>query len=104
MLGQAAAAGRGVSLTDHSVRSRDGITGARKSGDIGFASLRGGTVTSDHSVMFAGPFERLTLSHYAEDRMLFAYGALKGGAMGARQEAQTLVHGRRAGSRRHVMD
>ncbi|SCB42854.1 dihydrodipicolinate reductase [Bradyrhizobium shewense] len=77
MLGQAAAEGRGVSLIDHSVRGRDGITGPRKSGHIGFASLRGGTVTSDHQVMFAGPFERLTLSHQAEDRILFAYGALK---------------------------
>ena len=77
MLGQAAASGRGISLEEHSDRGRDGITGARKPGDIGFASLRGGTVAGEHSVTFLGPFERLTLSHLAEDRMLFAHGALK---------------------------
>jgi 4-hydroxy-tetrahydrodipicolinate reductase len=77
MLGEAAAQGRGVSLNEHSARGRDGITGARRSGDIGFASLRGGTAAGDHSVSFLGPFERLTLSHHAEDRMLFAHGALK---------------------------
>ncbi|MGY8662044.1 4-hydroxy-tetrahydrodipicolinate reductase [Bradyrhizobium sp. UFLA05-109] len=77
MLGEAAASGRGISLKDHSARGRDGITGARHSGDIGFASLRGGTAAGDHSVSFFGPFERLTLSHHAEDRMLFAHGALK---------------------------
>ena len=77
MLGQAAASGRGISLEDHADRGRDGITGARKPGDIGFASLRGGTVAGEHSVTFLGPFERLTLSHLAEDRMLFAHGALK---------------------------
>jgi 4-hydroxy-tetrahydrodipicolinate reductase len=77
MLGESAAAGRGISLRDHSARGRDGITGARRAGDIGFASLRGGTAAGDHSVAFLGPFERLTLSHHAEDRMLFAHGALK---------------------------
>jgi 4-hydroxy-tetrahydrodipicolinate reductase len=77
MLGEAAASGRAVSLKDHSARGRDGITGARKSGDIGFVSLRGGAVVGDHSVIFAGPSERLTLSHHAEDRSLFAHGALK---------------------------
>ena len=77
MLGEAAAAGRKVSLDKRSARGRDGFTGARNSGDIGFASLRGGTVTGDHSVIFAGPYERLTLSHHAEDRMIFAHGALK---------------------------
>src|SRR3954466_5169387 len=77
MLGQAAAAGRKVALEERSARGRDGHTGARKSGDIGFASLRGGTVTGDHSVIFAGPHERITLSHHAEDRMIFAHGALK---------------------------
>ena len=51
--------------------------GARRPGDIGFASLRGGTVTGDHSVIFAGAMERITLSHHAEDRMMFAQGALK---------------------------
>src|SRR5437764_6843878 len=75
--GEAAAAGRGIALGQHSARGRDGHTGARKAGDIGFASLRGGTVTGDHSVIFAGPYERLALSHQAEDRMIFAHGALK---------------------------
>src|SRR6201994_2356256 len=77
LLGEAAAAGRKVALGQHSARGRDGVTGARKAGDIGFASLRGGTVTGDHSVIFAGPYERLALSHQAEDRMIFAHGALK---------------------------
>jgi 4-hydroxy-tetrahydrodipicolinate reductase len=77
MLGRAAAAGRGVDLTQRSVRGRDGETGARAPGDIGFAALRGGTVVGDHSVIFAGTAERLELSHKAEDRMIFARGALK---------------------------
>jgi len=77
MLGEAAAAGRGIALEGHAARGRNGITGARRPGDIGFASLRGGTAAGDHSVIFAGPNERLTLSHHAEDRMLFANGALK---------------------------
>src|SRR6185437_12301860 len=77
MLGQAAAAGRGIALEDHSARGRDGLTGARNTGDIGFASLRGGSAAGDHSVIFAGPSERLVLSHHAEDRMIFAHGALK---------------------------
>jgi 4-hydroxy-tetrahydrodipicolinate reductase len=76
MLGRAAAAGRGVDLSDHSARGRDGITGARRSGDIGFASLRGGTVVGDHTVTFAGPAERIELTHRAEDRLIFARGAL----------------------------
>jgi 4-hydroxy-tetrahydrodipicolinate reductase len=76
MLGRAAAAGRGVDLGQHSARGRDGITGARRSGDIGFASLRGGTVVGEHSVIFAGPAERVELTHRAEDRMIFARGAL----------------------------
>ena len=77
LLGEAAAAGRGIALKDHSARGRDGITGARKAGDIGFASLRGGGVIGDHSVILAGEGERITLSHMAEDRALFARGALK---------------------------
>lgn len=77
MLGQAAADGRKVDLDQRAVRGRDGITGAREAGDIGFASLRGGSVSGDHSVIFAGPYERITLSHHAEDRMIFAHGALK---------------------------
>jgi 4-hydroxy-tetrahydrodipicolinate reductase len=76
MLGRAAAAGRGINLAAHSVRGRDGLTGARRAIDIGFASLRGGTVVGDHSVIFAGPAERIELTHRAEDRMIFARGAL----------------------------
>ena len=77
MLGEAAAEGRKVKLRDHSARGRDGHTGERKAGDIGFASLRGGTAAGDHSVIFAGPSERITLAHHAEDRMIFAHGALR---------------------------
>ena len=77
MLGEAAASGRGIDLYAHSARGRDGHAGARRPGDIGFASLRGGTAAGDHSVIFAGPSERITLSHQAEDRMIFAHGALK---------------------------
>src|SRR6478609_383863 len=77
MLGQAAADGRKIGLDERAVRGRDGLTGARKAGDIGFASLRGGSVSGDHSVIFAGPYERIMLSHHAEDRMIFAHGALK---------------------------
>lgn len=82
LLGQAAAAGRKVRLDERSVRGRDGVTGAREAGDIGFAALRGGTVTGDHSVIFAGPYERLELTHKAEDRMIFAHGALKAALWG----------------------
>jgi 4-hydroxy-tetrahydrodipicolinate reductase len=76
LLGEAAAEGRGVKLRDRQVRARDGQTGARADGAIGFASLRGGTVVGDHMVTLAGPYERLELSHRAEDRMIFARGAL----------------------------
>jgi 4-hydroxy-tetrahydrodipicolinate reductase len=76
LLGKAAAEGRKIDLEKTSVRTRDGHTGARKPGDIGFAALRGGTVVGDHSVMFAGPAERIELTHRAEDRMIFARGAL----------------------------
>ena len=77
LLGEAAAAGRGVDLPDVRVSTRDGHTGARRPGDIGFAALRGGSVVGDHAVIFAGPAERITLSHHAEDRSLFAGGAVK---------------------------
>lgn len=77
LLGQAAADGRGIDLEARSVRSRDGITGARKAGDIGFATLRGGSVIGEHSVIFAGEGERIELIHRAEDRQLFAKGAVK---------------------------
>jgi 4-hydroxy-tetrahydrodipicolinate reductase len=76
LLGRAAAEGRGIDLNKNAVRSRDGHTGARKPGDIGFATLRGGTVVGEHTVMFAGPAERIELVHKAEDRMIFARGAL----------------------------
>jgi 4-hydroxy-tetrahydrodipicolinate reductase len=76
MLGRAAAAGRGINLAAHSVRGRDGLTGARRAVDIGFASLRGGSVVGDHTVIFAGPAERIELTHRAEDRIIFARGAL----------------------------
>jgi 4-hydroxy-tetrahydrodipicolinate reductase len=77
LLGEAAAAGRGIVLEERSARGRDGQTGARKAGDIGFASLRGGTATGDHSVIFAGAMERIELTHRAEDRTMFAQGAVK---------------------------
>ncbi len=77
LLGKAAADGRAISLKDKSVRVRDGITGARNFGDIGFATLRGGSVVGDHTVIFAGGGERLELRHVAENRELFARGAVK---------------------------
>jgi 4-hydroxy-tetrahydrodipicolinate reductase len=82
MLGRAAAEGRGVALDDHAVRVRDGVTGPRKRGDIGFATLRGGSVIGEHSVVFAGDGETVTLSHSASDRALFARGALKAALWG----------------------
>jgi 4-hydroxy-tetrahydrodipicolinate reductase len=77
MLGEAAASGRNVALADRSVRVRDGHTGSRQAGDIGFASLRGGTVVGDHTVIFAGEGERIELTHRAADRGIFARGAVK---------------------------
>lgn len=77
MLGQAAADGRGVDLDAVADRGRDGITGARKKGDIGFAAIRGGGIVGEHDVIFAGPGERLVLRHVADDRSLFAKGALR---------------------------
>ena len=77
LLGDAAAKGRGIDLSDNSVRVRDGHTGVRKTGSIGFATLRGGSVVGDHSVILAGTGERITLSHHAEDRAIFARGAVK---------------------------
>ena len=76
MLGEAAARGRGVDLDRAAIRARDGITGARPEGAIGFSVVRGGGVIGEHSVMFAGEDEILTLSHSARDRGLFARGAL----------------------------
>ena len=78
LLGEAAAAGRGAPLEDVAVRGRDGITGARERGAIGFASLRGGSVAGDHSVHMLADNERITLSHLAENRSIFAKGAVRG--------------------------
>jgi len=77
LLGQAAAAGRGIDLDANSVRARDGHTGARPSGSIGFATLRGGSVVGEHSVILAGTGERVTLTHQADDRAIFARGAVR---------------------------
>jgi len=78
LLGEAAARGREVGLSNVSVRGRDGITGAREAGTIGFAALRGGSVAGDHTVHFLADNERLSLSHIAENRGIFARGAVKG--------------------------
>jgi 4-hydroxy-tetrahydrodipicolinate reductase len=76
LLGAAAAAGRGIDLGTRSVRSRDGHTGARPDGDIGFAALRGGSVIGEHTVIFSGPDERIELGHKAQSRDIFARGAV----------------------------
>lgn len=76
-LGRAAAEGRGVSLDEVAGRGRDGVTGARKEGDIGFAVLRGGDVAGEHTVVFAGAGERIELTHKATDRAVFARGAVR---------------------------
>jgi len=76
LLGEAAARGRNINLEDMSVRVRDGHTGPRQPGTIGFATLRGGSVVGDHEVILAGPGERITLSHQAGDRSIFARGAV----------------------------
>jgi 4-hydroxy-tetrahydrodipicolinate reductase len=86
LLGDAAARGRNIALADHSVRSRDGHTGARREGDIGFATLRGGSVVGDHSVIFAGASERLEFTHRAEDRAIFARGAIRAALWGRDQK------------------
>ena len=75
-LGHAAAAGRGVKLDEVSDRVRDGHTGERVRGHIGFATLRGGMVVGDHSVIFASDDERIEITHKAADRGLFAKGAV----------------------------
>lgn len=82
MLGEAAAEGRGVSLDDVADRGRDGITGARKRGDIGFTAIRGGDVVGEHDVIFAADGERIVLRHLATDRQIFARGALKAALWG----------------------
>ena len=80
LLGRAAAAGRSIDLAQHSERGRDGITGARATGSIGFAALRGGSVAGDHTVYFATDNERIEITHRAENRTVFARGALKAAA------------------------
>src|SRR5947209_10203218 len=80
--GESAARGRKTALAERSVRSRDGHTGARREGDIGFATLRGGSVVGDHSVIFAGTSERLDFTHRAEDRAIFARGAIRAALWG----------------------
>lgn len=82
LLGKAAAEGRGIDLKSRSVRSRDGHTGARPVGDIGFATLRGGSVVGEHTVMFAGPAERIELTHKAENRDIFSRGAVRAALWG----------------------
>jgi 4-hydroxy-tetrahydrodipicolinate reductase len=76
LLGEAAAAGRGIALRENSVRVRDGHTGPRPEGTIGFATLRGGSVVGDHAVILAGPGERIEITHVAQDRSIFARGAV----------------------------
>ena len=82
MLGEAAAEGRSVRLSEVEDRGRDGHTGARREGAIGFASLRGGDVVGEHEVIFAGQGERIVLRHVATDRMLFARGAVRAAVWG----------------------
>lgn len=80
LLGDAAARGRSVNLAERSVRARDGHTGPRGAGDIGFATVRGGSVVGEHTVIFAGEGERLELAHKAESREIFARGAVRAAA------------------------
>ena len=82
MLGEAAAEGRNIQLAESSTRIRDGITGPRETGNIGFATLRGGSVVGEHTVIFAGEKERIELTHKAEDRSIFARGAVKAALWG----------------------
>ena len=82
MLGEAAAEGRGVTLADVADRGRDGMTGARNRGDIGFSAIRGGDIVGEHDVLFAGAGERIVLRHVATDRAIFARGALKAALWG----------------------
>lgn len=86
MLGEAAADGRGVSLGDVADRGRDGITGARKKGDIGFTAIRGGDVVGEHDVIFAAAGERIVIRHLATDRMIFARGAIRAALWGKDQK------------------
>lgn len=94
-LGEAAAAGAGVALTEHAVYAREGVTGERKAGTIGFATLRGGDVVGEHTVIFAGAGERLELTHRATSRQNFAAGALR---------AARFIAARRAGGEAGLYD
>jgi 4-hydroxy-tetrahydrodipicolinate reductase len=87
LLGEAAARGRAISLKDNSVRVRDGHTGPREAGTIGFATLRGGNVIGDHMVILAGPSERIELTHRAQDRTIYANGAVRAALWAASQPA-----------------
>jgi 4-hydroxy-tetrahydrodipicolinate reductase len=87
-LGEAAAAGAGLALADCAVYAREGVTGERKPGTIGFATLRGGDVVGEHSVIFAGAGERVELAHRATSRQNFAAGALRAARFAAARRAQ----------------
>jgi 4-hydroxy-tetrahydrodipicolinate reductase len=86
MLGAAAAEGRGVALDDAKISGRDGITGARPKGTIGFSAIRGGDIVGEHDVIFAGEGERIILRHVATDRAIFARGALRAALWGQGQK------------------
>ncbi|MEL6598993.1 MAG: 4-hydroxy-tetrahydrodipicolinate reductase [Pseudomonadota bacterium] len=86
MFGEAAAEGRGIALDANRESGRDGITGARGNGAIGFSAIRGGDIVGEHDVIFAGPGERVVLRHIASDRMLFARGAVKAAVWGTAQK------------------
>ncbi|MDB9804059.1 4-hydroxy-tetrahydrodipicolinate reductase [Amylibacter sp.] len=87
MLGKAAAEGRGVDLSSIEDRGRDGITGVRKRGDIGFHAIRGGDVVGEHDVIFAADGERIVLRHLATDRQIFVRGALRAAIWGQGKDA-----------------
>lgn len=82
MLGEAAASGRGAALADLRTPAREGITGAREPGSIGFAAIRGGDVVGEHDVIFATEGERIVLRHLATDRAIFARGAIRAAIWG----------------------
>lgn len=86
MLGEAAARGRGVNHDEVADRGRDGITGARQEGHIGYSAIRGGDIVGEHDVIFAGPGERIIIRHVATDRAIFARGALKAALWGLGQK------------------
>ena len=85
MLGEAAAKGRGMALSDIADRGRDGQTGPRGRGHIGFSAIRAGDIVGEHDVMFAAPGERIILRHVATDRSIFVRGALRAALWGQTQ-------------------